>query len=352
VFGKQIAGVEKDLRDYMRRRAFFAALFDVTLEKSAEEPEVRPATALESGAALAGIFESTGRVEEARRAYEQLARDYPAEPQIPESLAYVALRAGKTEEARAQFARAVALGSRNSRLYYDYAGLIEDAGTRREEQTRLLAKAVELDPEYRTARLQLAYLLLAQNDYRGALVEFARFQKVEPKEAFQFFYSVAYANFRLGNKEAARGAAKRAGEYAENPMNRTTIQELLTALSDPPPAPPEPPAPVAAAAATRNSTPEAADRPVLRKRVPSVTGTLVQLDCLGDVARLRLRTGTGPVNLLMKDPGAIEIRGAGAGTVTFDCGPQKPRPATVEYEPLSDDKLGTTGVVRSIEFRP
>jgi tetratricopeptide (TPR) repeat protein len=347
-FGKQPAEVEKDLHDYMRRRSYFAALFDVTLEKSAEDPEVRPATPLESGLALASIFDNTSRVDEARRAYEQLARENPSEPQIPEALAYLAWRSGKTGEARAHFAKAVGLGSRNSRLYYDYAGLIEDAGARREEQTRLLAKAVELDPEYRDARLQLAFLLLAQDDYRGALAHFARFKRVEPKEAFHFFYSVAYANFRLGNKEAARNAAQRAGEYAENPMNRTTIQELLAAMSDPPPAPAAPGTAQVAATPQENS-PEFAHRPVLKRRGPSVTGTLVQVDCISPLARVRLRTGTGLVSLLMKDPGAIEIRGA--GSVTFDCGPQRPRPVTIEYEPSTNDKLGTAGVVRSIEFR-
>jgi tetratricopeptide (TPR) repeat protein len=349
-FGKQAWEVEKDLRDYMGRRTFFAALFDVTLEESAEEPDVRAATPLEAGLVLAGVFANANRTEEARRAYEQLAREHPAEPQIPAALGYLAWRSNQTVEARAHFAKAVELGSRSAQLYYDYAGLIDGADTRQEAQARLLSKAVELDPEFRDARFHLAFVLMAQQDYQRALTQFARITRVEPKEAFHFFYSIAFANYRLGNKEEARGAARRAGEYAENPMNRTMVEELQAALTD---RPPEAPTPETVAVRTTPQTPgeEPVVVRVLKKPRPSVSGTLVQLDCMDEVARLRLRTSTGEVKLLMEDPRAIDIRGAGAATVTFDCGPQKPRQVTIEYDTATDAKLGTTGVVRSIEFR-
>jgi hypothetical protein len=43
--------------------------------------------------------------------------------------------------------------------------------------------------------------------------------------------------------------------------------------------------------------------------------------------------------------------GAAELYATLYCGPQKPRPAAIEYGPSSDDMLGTPGVVPSIEFR-
>ncbi len=350
-YGKQLQGVSKDLRDYTDRGALVVAIFNVTLEKSAEEPEVRPAAPLESGLPLAGILADLNKLDEARTAYAALARDYPADARIPEALAYLAWRSHDTFEAQAQFAKAVELGSRNSRLYYDYAGLIEDARDRRAAQMALLRKAVELNPEYREARMQLAYLLLSAGDYKGTLAEFTRIGRVDPKDAFQFFYSVAYANFQLGKKEEALLFAKRAGERADTPTQRNTIQELLNAMLDRPAEDSE----LAPAAADR---PEPADesKPVrariLRRRGTPISGTLARIDCLTGAARVHLRTGSGLIQLLIDNPDSIEIRGAEDGHFTFECGPQRPRRVTIEYEPAANGKLGTAGVVRMIEFQP
>jgi len=48
-YAKTIDQVQKDLEGYLRGTHFNAAVFDVKLEKSAEEPDILPATPLESG---------------------------------------------------------------------------------------------------------------------------------------------------------------------------------------------------------------------------------------------------------------------------------------------------------------
>ncbi len=146
-FGKYPWEIWQDLQAYVRRDRFNVAIYDVTLEKSAEAPEIRSATPLEIGLVLAGILANIPQKhDEARQAYEKLAIDFPAAPEIPEALGYLAWRSQKPDEARAQFAKAVELGSKNARLYYDYAGL---AGNEPERRIPLLRKAVELDPEFR-----------------------------------------------------------------------------------------------------------------------------------------------------------------------------------------------------------
>lgn len=225
-FGKPLGEIWKDLQAYTRRQRFNVLVYGVTLEKSAEDPCIRPATPFESGLVLAGALADVPRKQdEARQAYQKLAIAFPAAPEIPEGLAYLAWRSHDPDEARAQFAKAVELGSKNARLYYDYAGLDP------ERRIALLRKAVVLEPEFRDARLKLAYAQMSVEDYKGALVSFAGMKKVEPKEAFEFFRAVAYAQYRLGDKDAARRAAGRAAEYARNPGEKVVIERVIEAIS-------------------------------------------------------------------------------------------------------------------------
>lgn len=79
--------------------------------------------------------------------------------------------------------------------------------------------------------MQLGYALISAEDYNEALVCFAGMKKVPPKMAFQFFYGVAYAQYRLGETENARHAAERAGGYAQSPAEKASIGQLVEALN-------------------------------------------------------------------------------------------------------------------------
>jgi hypothetical protein len=68
-------------------------------------------------------------------------------------------------------------------------------------------------------------------------------------------------------------------------------------------------------------------------------------------SNFELYTTAGDKKAREADPKSIEVRGVETGTADFTCGPQKPRRVRVEYEPSTDDKLGTSGVVRAIEFQ-
>src|SRR5713226_9083260 len=68
-YAKTIDQVQKDLEGYLRGTHFNAAVFDVKLEKSAEEPDILPATPLESGMVLADLLALTGKQEAAKEAY-------------------------------------------------------------------------------------------------------------------------------------------------------------------------------------------------------------------------------------------------------------------------------------------
>jgi Tfp pilus assembly protein PilF len=359
VYGKKMPEVLRDLRAYRNRQSITGMTFDVTLAKSAEDPGIRPVTPLESGMVLAGILADIGKPGEAREAYVKLAVENPASPEVPEALGYLAWRQGQLEEARKQFGKAVELGSKNARMHYQYCALASQAGEPRAKQIALLRKTLELDPEYRDARLHLGYLLLAERDYAGAMAALTPIKKVEPGQAFEFFHAMAYAAYRLGAKETARENAKRAADYAKEPGEQALVDQLLAALEEkqeersqvvavPPPEKEEDqPRPVLRERVTREA-PQLRSRPSLA----AVEGTLDQIDCLGTTARLRMTAAGRSVRLLIDKPGSIEVRGSKTGSLTMTCGPQKTRlTMRVEYVPKENSQLGTIGLVRVVELK-
>ncbi len=362
-FGRPMREVLGDLHAYARGDRFMERLFDVNLEKSAEDPAIAAVGPLESGLLLASLLADTNKMAEAKQAYMKIAAESPASPEVPEALGYLAWRQGKQDEVRADFAKAVELGSRNARMVYEYCAMVGQAGESAKVQIALLRKALQLDPDYYEARLHLGFQLMSESDYAGALAAFARLKRVEPEHAFQFFHAVAYAAYRTGDKEGARANAKRAIEVAQGPGEKASVEELLAALDRhpgerlramaPEPLPEREP--------EAESTPRPALKhrddtsiPELPKRSPlsAVEGTLDQIDCLGNTARIRMTSAGRPVRLLIDKPNGIDARGAKGGAFDLTCGPQTPRRTIrVEYEPKVNNDLGTIGLVRVMEMK-
>jgi tetratricopeptide (TPR) repeat protein len=350
IYGKSMRQALADLQSYIRMGSLPVMTFDAKLEKAAEEPEIRPATPLESGLALASLLTYTDRRSEARQAFEALAKDNPTSPEVPEALGYLAWREGRINTALDEFARAATLGSRSARMYEDYGQMLRDPA----RQAELLGRAVELDPTLRDARFALANALLAQRDFEGTVRNLSAIKQVEPERAFRYFYVLAFAYYGLGNPERAREDARRAAKYAAQEADRTALDQLNQALEDRPAQPPavEEPAPERptlsrAAPPAAEPAPPAESRP----RHSSVEGTLTQLDCLGDFGRIRVTVKGATMRFLMTDPNAIVVRGTSDGKVEFTCGPQKPRHVLVEYEPFAEPEQDAAGEVRAIEFR-
>jgi tetratricopeptide (TPR) repeat protein len=346
-----------DLRVYLNGSQFPEKEFDVALEKSAEDPEIRPVPPLESGLVLASLLVDTKRSEQARQAYTKLESEYPTSPEVPEAFAYLAWREGKRDEASAHFSRAVELGSKNARVYYNYAAM---GNLPLERKTEMLRRAVDLDPDFYDARLHLALQLNSQQDYAGALAAFNRLKTVHPEHAYMCLYAIAFASYKTGDKEAARANAKRAFEYAKDPDQKEAIEGLLAVIDNnsaalAPVAEPESAESAESRPRARRALePQPSPKPVVQPALPAVEGAFEQVDCLGATARIRIGTAAGPVLLLIDKPNAVSVRSHGAGAGHFDltCGPQKERRTIrVEYAPQADAKLGTIGLVRVMEMK-
>lgn len=81
----------------------------------------------------------------------------------------------------------------------------------------------------------------------------------------------------------------------------------------------------------------------------SVEGTFERLDCLGQQARMVIKTYDGKtVQLLVGDPSQIVLEGGERG---LSCGAQKPvHRVVIQYTAKPDAKLQTAGEVTLIEF--
>ncbi len=350
VYDKSLEQVQKDLRLYMRQDQFVAALFDTKLEKIAEKPVVEPATKLESGMVLANLLAMTRKRDDARRMYEELAREHPDAWEVPEALGYLAMRGVSRDEAGSYFARAVELGATNPKLYFDYSGLLSRSGAEHSEAESLLRKAVELKPDYQEARYFLAFNLYNQHKFTHALINFAQLKTVTAERAFTFYRAVAYAYHQVDHKDDARKTAKLAEKYARGPSEIAQVQELIRWMEWAEEAEKAP-----KTANIRASPLIAADDDIevvlSGPETSAVAGTFTQLDCLGSTARLHVVSENEAMALAILDPTNIVVEGPKAGPVDLNCGPQRGKSIVVQYEAGEDTELGTRGVVKSIVFK-
>jgi Flp pilus assembly protein TadD len=344
VWGKDVMRVWKDLQRYASNSTWVYRIYDITLEKSAEEPEAAPAPPVDIAVLLATL-RSHSHQEEAPEEFARLAAEFPDRPEVAEAAADFFLGQKRKEEAREQYARAVALGSRRAEVYRNYAALL---GTAKEDHAKLvaaLARAVELDPSDHDTRLNLAVGLVNDGRFAEAVAHLDKVEKVAPKDAFQLQHAYAYAYYRLGRKEEALGRIEKARTHAASPAEARMLDELERAL--------KPPVVRAAGMVREHSestaetdegpAAEAVPRAPRKPETVAIEGILDRLDCLGTRARVRVRVAGQPIYLLIDDPRV--------GDTMLACGALKPRTVLVEYEPRPDRVATAAGTIYSIRYR-
>ena len=347
---RPLPNVQNDLMSYVRGTRFFAGIFDVQLEKHAEAPDVAEASPVESGTVLANVLLLARRRTEARSRLEELAREYPKAWEPEAALARLAWHDRAYDDARRHFARAAELGSTDAQMYLDYASL--DAAN-----SALLRKALELRPDWQEAQYRLGLSLIGEGKYQDAIDDFRRIKKVTPAQAFQYFYGLAYASYRLDQKPQAARYIEQARKWAKAPAEISRVDQLAAFVDTRTPAPAvthlKPLAETGDARPTldrRHDDPPPAAQPP-KPKFESVEGTLRRLDCRGSAATLTLESAGKFLRFAISDPGRIALRNTGAGELEFQCGPQMPRQVLIEYESSSGLAAGLTGEVRGIEFK-
>ena len=291
-------------------------------------------------------------------------------PQSAEGLGLVALKEHKDDDARKALQGAVDSGSESARAWLELGRLETDPLKARAD----LKKASELNPNWAEPYVRLAEVEKDNLPQRGAMLKKATSLDLRNIDTWQSLARTETAANDFAEAQKAWAGAERA---AANDEERARIHQVrldvdreradfeaaerkraadererdiqrVKAQSD---------AAIRAAedAARKKMNPDGSAPPQplawmeTQKAGASVEGTFERLDCLGQQARLVIRTYDGKaVQLLVGDPSEVVLEGGQRG---LSCGPQKPvHRVVVQYTAKPDSKLQTAGEVTLIEF--
>jgi len=361
-FGKSAADIEAQAKQHLAAGNFQTASLNSRPLAERDFPEKTIADS-EVRLARADLLAANSGAE-----YQGLIQDHLKIPEAEEGLGLLALRAGRSDEARQHFAASIDAGSTSARAYIEYAKL--DPYSEKSDKALLRAAAInpkldepfammaqrDLDPAQRLMHWKeaaarnprnalywqkLAECYLADHNYSDAAKAWSQGEQAatdpaERQKMHQARMSIEQQRLDYEAAERKRKADADAAELAKlKDQARTELHALEAKYSDGPPAPPDKVVPWS-------------DFPHPEGKFH---GTLKQVDCLGKQARLVLEGDDHkPLRLLVSDPGKIAI--SGTGELTLGCGAQrKPRPVTVEYFPKTNSRVGTAGEVATIEFK-
>ena len=295
---------------------------------------------------------------EVRAAYEAILRAKPDSPQALEGL-------GRYEDA-------LKAGSKSARAAVEAAKLASDET----QKKAYLQKAIELNPKWPEPQVQLAHLetsaarklaamkaaaqlaprnsgywqelahlqenagLFIDSAKSWAAAERAAQTPTEREQIHQARLSTEQA--RLDAQDAARRAEIRKKEQEIETLKEKALTDIRTFEAK------------ANAKASEGQAPLDPNQKLewyKEQEKPNLAGALLQVDCLGQKARLRVQGADHSVQqFLVPDAKSVVIKGG--GELALGCGVQKPpRSVIVQYDKKADKKLGTVGEVTEVDFR-
>ena len=364
-FNKSPAEIEAQAKQHFAAGHFATTSLDSRPMAESDFPE-RPVSDSDARLARADLLAGAQSAAE----YRALLNDDAKVPEAHEGLGLLALRDGRKDEARAEFASAMQAGSTSARCYIEYARLEPDHA----KATQALLKAAGINP-----KLDEPFALLAQRDTdpRQRIAHWRAAAERNPRNAA---YWQSLAECYLADHDFA-GAAKawtQGEQAAADPATRDRMRQARLAIE-------QQRLDYEAAEKQREAAEQARELESLKaearahvhaieaqynggapKTTPNavpwwngpqpnakVSGTLTRVECLGKQLRLTVRAAEGkPMKLLIADPGKVVLSGqqASGGQQMLACGAQN-RAVSIEYWAKADARLGTAGEVATIELQ-
>ena len=88
----------------------------------------------------------------------------------------------------------------------------------------------QLNPANDEIHFELGFIYVRNGNYGAALAELRSMKKVQPAQAYRYFYNQAFAEYRLGQTAEARVHAAKARTYTHNPEELASLDRLEHAL--------------------------------------------------------------------------------------------------------------------------
>ncbi len=187
---------------------------------------------------LAGLLASNPRIQADTQAkLSEISKRRSENPEIEESLGYLALQQNRKDDARSHFALAVERHSKNPEVLYYYARLEQAAGAPSGKVMALLQQVLELNPRHEDARLELGFLAAESQNFQLAVDTLSVLDDVQPMHAFALFYTLSYCHIHLNHSGNARAYAEKAGgaPHSSAEQNQLNTLRLYINQEDPKP---------------------------------------------------------------------------------------------------------------------
>jgi tetratricopeptide (TPR) repeat protein len=229
-YGKSLAQVEEDLLRYPRAQNLVAMALPRELPDSNAVSQVESLSLLKKDLALANLLAShQATAEEGKQELQRIAAQHPQSAEAAESLGYLASEEGRTEEAQTYFARAAENGSCDPEILYRYA--LKQKRIDSQAEMKTLRKALEVNPDFDEARLELGLDEMQTRQYKAALTTLLQLRSIDATRAFPVFYALAYCSYQLHSPAQARSWGQRAMNYASSTGEFEQINNLLHDLA-------------------------------------------------------------------------------------------------------------------------
>ncbi|MBV9264860.1 MAG: tetratricopeptide repeat protein, partial [Acidobacteriaceae bacterium] len=345
--GKNVRQIEQDLRGFHARNPRMALPRAAVAEIPIQHVAI---SEFEWRLALADLQLASGELGNAKEAYSELVRDFPATAAAHEGLGEIAWRKKDYAKAREEWQRAIDLGLNDADLCLRLASLSALTAMPPETEELALKRALKLRPDFDEAHYRLALIESNSGDFASAVEDLRAIRYVTAARRFAYWAALSYALDELGAHDEAISAAKEAASAAANNEERAHAAQLVYIagtelrvrfLSN-------------ADGSTRLATvriPRGVPPPnpfiLPDDKVETVHGRLTSVRCAnGQASAFVVRSAERDIVLTVERPDRIQVE---HGPETFSCGDQPTAPdVTAEY---ASTPRPQEGKLRGLYFR-
>lgn len=318
-FGKSLQQALNELRGYV---ATIHAISVAGTAAAKEEVRVEKLSPVAAAVARAELALHVIRPALARSLIEQVKEN---SSETEAARGEIALAEKDPGEAREHFEKAIAMGSRDAEMWFQYAQL--------RQSNEVLDKVIELDPDFAEAQFLLGERLTDDGDYATAIGHLKEALRVQPRNSF-YWHALGFAEAKAGLREDALKSARRAEATSVTDAQDEMANALIGMTQDRPQQQLQ--------ITTGIITPPTWQNP---KGDARVEGVLSQVDCDGGFARLHVVNKAGDAVVVdVRHPDKVVLENSPGVQREFACGPQHLNVA-IEY-------FRATSEVTRIEFRP